>query len=185
MKSKMDPSQYGNQRGISIQHYLINMINKVLSDLDTKEVTAVLATFIDWKDAFPNQCPKLGIEAFQKCGVRNSLIPILINYLQERTIVVKWHGEKSEQLPTNGGGPQGGYLGNLEYLAQSNTSANCVASDSKFKFVDDLTILEKILLLMAGLASHNVKLQVPNDIHMSNQFKPKENLKSQYYLNQM
>ena len=82
MKSKMDPSQCGNQRGISIQHYLINMINKVLSDLDKKEVTAVLATFIDWKDAFPNQCPKLGIEAFQKCGVRNSLIPILKNYLQ-------------------------------------------------------------------------------------------------------
>ena len=67
----MDPSQYGNQRGISIQHYLINMINKVLSNLDTKEVTAVLATFIDWKDAFPNQCPKHGIESFQKCGVRN------------------------------------------------------------------------------------------------------------------
>ena len=38
---------------------------------------------------------------------------------------------------------------------------------------------------MAGLASHNVKLQVPNDIHMSNQFIPKENLKSQYYLNQI
>ena len=72
------------------------MIHKVLSDLDTKEVTAVLATFIDWKDAFPNQYPKLGIKAFQKCGVRNALIPILINYLQERTIVVKWHGEKSK-----------------------------------------------------------------------------------------
>ena len=52
-----------------------------------------------------------------------------MNYLQERTIVVKWHGEKSEQLPTNGGGPQGGYIGNLQYLAQSNTNTNCVASD--------------------------------------------------------
>ena len=99
--------------------------------------------------------------------------------------MVKWQGEKSEQLPTNNGGPQGGYLGNLEYLAQSNTSANCVASNSKFKFVDDLTVLEKIFLLMIGLASHNVKLQVPNDIHMSNQFIPKENLKSKYYLNQI
>ena len=27
MKPKMDPKQYGNQRGISIQHYLIEMIH--------------------------------------------------------------------------------------------------------------------------------------------------------------
>ena len=161
------------------------MINKILSDLDTPEVTAVLATFIDWKDAFPNQCPKLGIEAFQKCGVRNSLIPILINYLQKRSIVVKWHGKKSKPLPTNGGGPQGGYLGNLEYLAQSNQNADCVPHDSRFKFVDDLSALEKIFILMAGLASHNVKSQVPNDILMNNLFIPKENLKSQSYLNQI
>ena len=28
MKDKIDPSQYGNQNGLSIQHYLINMITK-------------------------------------------------------------------------------------------------------------------------------------------------------------
>ena len=179
----MDPSQYGNQQGISTQHYLVNMINKILSDTDTPEVTAVLATFVDWKDAFPNQCPKLGIEAFQKCGVRNSLIPILINYLQDRSITIKWHGKKSKSQPTPGGGPQGGYLGNLEYLAQSNQSADCVKDDSRYKFVDDLTVLEKIHLLMVGLASHNIKLQVPNDIQTNNQIIPKENLKSQIYLN--
>ena len=132
MKSKMDPSQYGNQQGISTQHYLVNMINKILSDTDTTEVTAVLATFVDWKDAFPNQCPKLGVEAFQKCGVRNSLIPILINYLQDRSITIKWHGKKSQPQATPGGGPQGGHLGNLEYLAQSNQSSDCVKDDSRY-----------------------------------------------------
>ena len=126
MKEKIDPSQYGNQHGLSIQHYLINMINKILCDLDTREVIAVLATFVDWKNAFPNQCPALGIQAFINCGVRPSLIPILINYFQDRTLVVKWHGKEScpEEVP--GGGPQGAYLGNMEYIAQSNKSANCV-----------------------------------------------------------
>ena len=117
--------------------------------------------------------------------MRYSLISILINYLQERSIVVKWHGKKSKQLPTNGGGPQGGYLGNLEHLAQSNQSADCVPDDSRFKFVDDLTVLEKVFILMAGLASHNVKSQVPNDILMYKLFIPKENLNSQSYLNQI
>jgi hypothetical protein len=76
-------------------------------------------------------------------------------------------------------------LGNLEYLAQSNNSANCVKKDSRFKFVDDLTALEKIDLLLVAMASHNTKHQVPNDIHMSNQIIPSKHLKSQIYLNQI
>ena len=34
MKEKLDPSQYGNQKGISIQHYLINMIYRILIAID-------------------------------------------------------------------------------------------------------------------------------------------------------
>ena len=97
MKTNIDPAQFGNENGLSTQHYLIQMIDKILRDTDSAEVTAVLATFVDWKDAFPNQCPKLGIEAFIKCGVRSSLIPVLIDYFRERSIIVKWHGTKSKQ----------------------------------------------------------------------------------------
>ena len=118
-----------------------------------------------------------------KCGVRSSIIPVLINYFQGRSIVIKWHGTKSKPKPVNGGGPQGGQLGNLEYAAQSNKSANCVVPDSRFKFVDDLSTLEKITLLTIGMTSHNSKLQVPNDIIDSNLFIPPNNLKSQEYLN--
>ena len=77
----LDPSQYANQKGLSLQHYLINMINKILTDTDNNskgEVNAIIATLVDWKEAFPRQCPKLGIEAFIKCGVRPSLIPLII-----------------------------------------------------------------------------------------------------------
>ena len=68
----------------------------MLSNTDNNskgEVNAVLATLYDWKEAFPRQCPKLVVEAFMKCGVRNSLIPLIINYLQDRSMKVKWHGE--------------------------------------------------------------------------------------------
>ena len=107
MSKKLDPAQFANQKGMSLQHYLIKMIHKILNDLDNNskgEVTAVLATLIDWKEAFPIQCPKLGIEAFIKCGVRGALIPLLINYLQDRTMEVKWHGQTSTIRKLNGGG---------------------------------------------------------------------------------
>lgn len=59
---------------------------------------------------------------------------------------VKLKGETSTERSLNGGGPQGASFGIWEYLAQSNNSAECVESDYKFKFVDDLTVLEKINL---------------------------------------
>ena len=61
MKGKLDPSQYANQKGIAIQHYLIKFIDKILASLDEgskRETCAVLATLVDWKQAFPRQCPK-------------------------------------------------------------------------------------------------------------------------------
>ena len=67
MAKSLDPSQFANQKGISLQHYLIQMISKILSDTDNNakgEVNAIIATLYDWKEAFPRQCPKLGVEAF-------------------------------------------------------------------------------------------------------------------------
>ena len=188
MAKSLDPAQYANQKGLSLQHYLIKMINKILSDTDNSskgEVNAVLATLYDWKEAFPRQCPKLGIEAFMKCGVRSSLIPVLINYLQGRTMQVKWHGKTSTMRELNGGGPQGATFGIWEYLAQSNSNADCVNPERRFKFVDDLTVLEKINLLIVGLSSFNTKMSVPNDIPEHNQYIPQENLESQQYLEQI
>lgn len=186
MSRKLDPAQYANQKGISLQHYLIKMIDKILSDTDNNsvgEVNAVLATLYDWKEAFPRQCPKLGVEAFMKCGVRPSLIPLIISYLQDRTMVVRWHGETSSVRKLNGGGPQGATFGIWEYLAQSNDSADCVDPDRRFKFVDDLTVLEKINLLIVGLSSFYSKATVPSDVPEHNQIIPAQFLKSQEYLN--
>ena len=81
------------------------------------------------------------------------------------------------------GGPKEHILENLEYKTQSNNNANCVSKDSRFKFVDDLTTLERIHLLLVGMASHNLKSQVPSEVNVSNLIIPSEHLKSQEYLN--
>ena len=79
----------------------------------------------------------------------------------------------------HGGGPQGGTLGILEYLFQSNNSADCVESQDRFKFVDDLTFLEIVNILTIGIACFNFKEQVPNDIPIHGQIIPNVNLESQ------
>ena len=83
------------------------------------------------------------------------------------------------------GGPQGATLGILEYLSQTNDSANCVGQDERFKFVDDLTILEVVNLITIRLSSVNVKVQVPNDVREDNQLIPAKHLQSQTFLNKI
>ena len=185
MEEKLDPSQFGNQRGISIQHYLIQMLHRILSVLDNNskgDIFAVVANLIDWNNAFPRQCPKLGVESFMQNGVRPSLIPVLVNYFQDRQMSVKWHGCQSVPRNIKGGGPQGATLGLLEYLSQSNNSADCVQLEDRYKFVDDLTILEVVNLLTVGITSYNLKQHIPSDLPLHNQFIPPQNLHSQDWL---
>ena len=93
-----------------------------------------------------------------------------------RTEVLLLSGKTSDKRNVPGGGPQEAYLGNLEYKAQSNESANSVIEDSRFKFVDDLTVLEKLNFPLVSIASNNNKESVSNDVDVSNQIIPSEQL---------
>ena len=80
MRPTRDPSQYGNSKGVSTQHYLIKMIDRILTVLDTnnqQEKHAVIVQLVDWAQAFDRQCHKLGVKSFIKNGVCKSLIPLL------------------------------------------------------------------------------------------------------------
>ena len=52
----------------------------------------------------------------------------------------------------------------------------------KDKFMDDLSMLETVLLTNIGLASYNFKNNVSSNLPYHNQIIPRDNLKSQQYL---
>ena len=110
---------------------------------------------------------------------------MIVNYFQDRQMSVKWHGCRSAPRQIRGGGPQGATLGILEYLSQSNDSADCVNVRDRFKFVDDLTVLEVVNLLTVGISSFNIRGQVPSDIPEHNQFISPGNLQSQDWLDKI
>ena len=139
---------------------------------------------VDRKEAYDRQCSKVGVEAFAKCGARLSLIPRLKNYFQKKKkICVKWHENVTQTREPNCGGPTGSILGNLEYEAQTNSNTEYLTPDEKYKFVDELSILEIINLLSIGLCSYNMKAHVASDIKSDSTYTPPDNLKSQIYLN--
>ena len=108
MKPTSDPSQFGNEKGISVQHCLVKMLDKIHTQLDTNnpsEAYATIISMIDWSKAFNRQCPKLGVQSFIRNGVRKALIPLLINFFQDRKMQVKWQGLLSTVRALPGGGP--------------------------------------------------------------------------------
>ena len=167
MKPKMDRSQFGNQKHTSIQHYLIKFLHRIQSSLDNNskgETMAALVSLLDWEEAFSKQCHILGIESFIRNGVRPALVPMLINYFQNRRMKVKWHGKQSTSRNLPGGGAMGATFGILEYLSQTNNNIDSVPEEDRFKWVDDVSILEIISLISIGLCSLNTKPNVPSDL---------------------
>jgi hypothetical protein len=81
-----------------------------------------------------------------------------------------------------GGGPQGCHMGQLEYSSQSNDSGACVESQDRYKFVDDMSLLEIINLITCGIASYNFRNHVASDIATDHKYLPPENCLSQSYL---
>ena len=85
----------------------------------------------------------------------------------------------------NGGGAQGSLPGILEYLSQNNSCAQFLDQEDRYKFIDDLSILEIINLINIGLLPYNFKQHVSDEIKVGNLFLPPSNVKSQQNLQQI
>ena len=188
MAQSRDPSQYGNEKGLSVNHYLINMLDRILTSVDKNtnlEKMSAILSMVDWSQAFERQSHFLGIKSFISNGVRKSLIPLLINFFQDRFIIVKWNNTISKSITVNGGGPQGVSAGILEYISQTTQNFNFLKPEDIFKFIDDASFIEILNLISVGLSSYNCKVQVPSDIATNDNFIPTERLKTQSYLDQI
>ena len=94
---------------------------------------------------------------------------------------VKFNGEVSRTVTLIGGGPQGTLTGGLEYLVQSNDNASTVKPEDRYKYVDDLSVLQ-LVLLSGLLVDYNVRQHVASDIGTDMKFLPPEKYSMQGHL---
>ena len=180
---KIDIGQFGGQPGMGTEHMIVCFLDRILKLLDMfPDKSVVIATSLDWAAAFDRQDPTIAILKFIQLGVRPSLIPLLISYLTDRKMQVKFNGEISEILTPIGGGPQGTLLGGLEYLVQSNDNADIVDPDDRFKYIDDLSVLQ-LVLLSGLLVEYDFHQHVASDIGIDMQYLPATSYSTQDQLN--
>ena len=98
VSGNIDPGQFGGLKGSGTEHMLVCMVDRILKLLESRETgTAVIASMVDWASAFNRKDPTLAIQKLIKLGVRPSLVPILVSYLSDRTMKVKFNGEQSDE----------------------------------------------------------------------------------------
>ena len=71
------------------------------------------------------------------------------------------------------------HFGILEYLSQSYDHSNMIEPEDRFKFVDDLSVLEIINLMCIQVSSYDCHSHVPSDIPTHNGYTQSDKLASQ------
>ena len=179
-KKNADKTQFGGRKKLSMQHFLVRLVHRILSALDTINEHEVMQ-LVDWSQAFDKQCLTSAREPSIGNCVRKSLMPLLINYFQDGKIIMKWKNVLSSVKDLPGGRPQGCTLGLDSYKRQSNNNSQLISQNDKFKWVDDLAALEVINIVTIGLSIYNFKAYISFDVGIYETFLPAENLASQKY----
>ena len=117
---KLDWGQYGGIKGHSISHYLIEFTNFILYNMDMKNPRAVLAMMIDFSKAFNRQNHNKLIQILSDIGVPAWLLKVVMAFLTERELIVRYKGKCSGRKSLPGGTPQGTRLGMFLFLILIN-----------------------------------------------------------------
>ena len=83
----------GGQKGSSISHYLIKLINFVLYNQDLKHPQAVLAMTVDFAKAFNCLNHNILMKVLSDMGVPSWLLKIVAAFLTERELEL-WYKRK-------------------------------------------------------------------------------------------
>ena len=176
-------SQFGGKRGVGAEHMLVCMVDRILKLLDTPEGHAlVISTQYDWSNAFDRQDPTKTVQKFIMMGVRSSLVPVLIDFLSDRSMQIKFNGKTAGPFDLVGGSPQGGILGGISYSAGSNDNTEAIEVDDedKYQYVDDLNLLE-LIIMSDILIQYNFRAHVASDIAVGHRFLPPSATRTQSY----
>ena len=126
LKSKisLNCSQFGGQKGISIDHFLIETWDRILRALEDGRAAATLAS-IDFEKAFNRVDHAECLNAARELGADDDTLGMIRAFLTGRTMSVRVNGVYSLPKMVNGGSPQGSILGNLLFCIIINRLNEC------------------------------------------------------------
>ena len=132
-------SQYGFREKHSTQHAILDIVNKIQSNMDKGMYSCGI--FIDLKKAFDTVNHTLLLKKLYHYGVRGIVNDWFSSYLDGRSQVTQIGEYTSEKVINPCGVPQGSVLGPLLFLVYINDIQNSSDLLGLFLFADDTTLL--------------------------------------------
>ena len=180
--NKININQFAGRKGVGTEHMIVMMVDRVQALLDKPGMSAVVFGAVDWKGAFDRQDPTITITKMITMGIRSSIIMIIIEFMMNRKMKVKYNTATSRWYNLVGGSPQGTITGQISYISGSDDNADHVDQDDQYKYMDDLSILE-LIMMGSILTDYDFHDHVASDIGVDQLYLPPENLKTQQNLN--
>ena len=84
---------------------------------------------------------------------------------------VKMNGEESNLKTLIGGSPQGTLLGQLLYIGGSDDAAGEISDEDKFKYIDDLEVVE-LVSLAGALQEYDFSQHIASDVGIQQKYLP-------------
>ena len=117
------------------EHLLVCLVDGIKKALDnTTDPAAVVVAQADWATAFDRIDPTYGILKLIKNGIRPSMIPIIISYISNRSMTVKYKDKISTSRTLIRGCPQGTLIGGLYYNISSENCSEELSPEDHYKY---------------------------------------------------
>ena len=107
IRDKININQFAGKKGVGTEHIMVMLVDRVLALLDRPGMSAVVIEAVDWMGAFERQDPTKTATKLIKMGLRPSIVPIILEFLEDRKMTVKYNTSTSKWHDLVGGSPQG------------------------------------------------------------------------------
>ena len=136
------PNQYGFRTGHSTEFAALEVIDRIILDMDQGEIP--LTIFLDLSKAFDTLNHDILITKLKHYGLDRSSLSLIHSYLSHRKQFVQMDDIKSDCDIITTGVPQGSILGPLLFIIYMNDIANSSKVFESVLYADDTTLMSSL-----------------------------------------